>query len=80
MDNGQGVNPDPPAPPLEFDRVVEQDLKDLVDQLLAPVLGAGLGGQVAQGQHPVLPDRLLQEDAAVVMARLEQAKHVGQEQ
>lgn len=46
--DGQGINPDPPASPLVFDRVVEQDPEDVVDHLCNFLFLRVLGIDVAQ--------------------------------
>lgn len=61
--NGQGVHPDPPASPLVFDCMIEQDPEDVVDHLRYFLFLRVLGVDVSQGKHPVLPHRTLQETA-----------------
>lgn len=63
VSDGQGVHPDPPASPLVFDGVVEQDPEDVVDHLRYLLFLWVLGIDVAQGEHPVLPHRTLQQAA-----------------
>lgn len=46
--DGQGVHPDPPASPLVFDRVIEQDPEDVVDHLCYFLLLRVLGIDVSQ--------------------------------
>lgn len=63
--NGQRVDPHPPASPFIFDRMVEQDPKDVVDHLSYFLLLWVLGVDVSKGEHPVLPHRALQQAAGI---------------
>lgn len=59
--DGQGVHPDAPAAPLVLDGVIEQDAEDGVDHLCDFLLLAVARVDEAQGEHPLLPHRALQQ-------------------
>lgn len=61
MSDGECIHPHPPAAPLVFNGVVEQDAEDGVHHLGDLLLLAALRVNVAEGQHPVLPHRALQQ-------------------
>lgn len=63
MCNGQCVHPHPPPSPFVFDRMVEQDPKDVVDHLGYFLLLWVFGVDVSKGEHPVLPHGALQQAA-----------------
>lgn len=59
--DGQGVHPDAPAAPLVFDGVIEKDAEDSVHHLCDFLLFCVSRVDVAQGEHPLLPHRALQQ-------------------
>lgn len=61
--NRQGIDPDPPPSPLIFDGVVEKNPEDVVHHLSYLLLFWVLWVDVSEGEHPVLPDRALQQAA-----------------
>lgn len=59
--DGQGVHPDAPAAPLVLDGMIEQNTEDGVDHLRDLLLLAVPRVDEAQGEHPLLPHRALQQ-------------------
>ena len=53
--DGQRVDPDPPAPPLVLDGVVEQHPEDVEHHLRHLGFFRRPRVEVRQGEHPVLP-------------------------
>lgn len=72
MGDGQSIDPDPPAPPLVLDGMIQKDPEDVVNHLCDLLLLWVLGVYVSQREHPVLPHRALQQAAAREVKR----KHV----
>lgn len=59
--DGQGVHPDAPAAPLVFDGVIEKDAEDGIHHLCDFLLFGVSRVDEAQGEHPLLPHRALQQ-------------------
>lgn len=59
--DGQGVHPDAPAAPLVLDGMIKQNTEDGVHHLCDFLLLAVPRVDEAQGEHPLLPHRALQQ-------------------
>lgn len=80
MNNGQSVNPHPPAAILVFDGVVEKHAKKRVNHIGKLLLFSVLWMDVRHGYEPLLPNRHLQDRPPVLAVVIAKQRHVGQEQ
>lgn len=77
MGDGKGVHPDAPTAPLVLDGVVEQDAEDGVHHLRDFLLLGVSRVDEAQGEHPLLPHRALQQAPETIKgAQLGEAEKV----